>query len=768
MAAVAEAEPDPNPPAFPGLDLGVLRSLSFATGAEAVKYLKAQATSHGFELSQRDSSASDRVRLLCHRSNYGRGKKTTKTDCPVYVLLHRRDNAYSVAIPDEICHNHPLETFPAANVPENVANSVRHLLTIGVTNLQIIQFIEKETGFTLSRYDVDAFREPALAHAMLGETDSLLANLAPTDTVFIMTQDFQGEERRAGILIITESEMRNLQRFGDVIWLDGTTLKNDLGWTTWPITLCDDRKELASGGVFLTAFENKDAFVWLLRTLEPLVQPVLRTFFSDEDSALCPAIEEFQQTDRPDVAHRICRWHKRKNFQKQVVQARVPPETRDEALRLFDAICSYPAAAEVEEAVAKIRLLVPSISEYLDAEIVERLPLFTEAFRNGVLTLGYEATTLSESANHLIRRVLRPAILTLQDIRAGVTQAYSIKALGTAHTVRHEFQSESRFEATFKVKLQKPILRWIDQICAEADLCTVHFLREAEGCGFYEVAVEGRRSYLVKVDRGEAACECDQLAATGMPCPHLVALYQEAEGGAFPVGLIARRWIPDVADVVIPALPHLSLPEVDLALQVFSDALTDEDDGDFDSDEEYDDEDEDQDEGGLPEGEEPEGEEPAPPDQPPRRATAGQSRRYQALASLGKQIATKAAETEEMFTRAEATLKGLLHSCTETVDGEIRDARGRPRGRPRKNGHSRPETSHAAPRQCPLCDSIAHAFERCVHYPIFEEERRRYPGSTDGRHCSLCNYGGHRKDGCPVMRLARARIDEVRVTRRRH
>jgi hypothetical protein len=649
----------------------------------------------------------------------------------------------------------------AHNIPESVGNSVRDLITIGVTNVQIIQFIQKQTGCLLSRYDIDAFRHPAIAHALLGETESLLNNLKPEDNVFIFTQTFQGEERRAAILIVTASERQNLSRFGDVIWLDGTTIKNDLGWTTWPITLCDDRKELASGGVFFTAFENTESFAWFLQTLEGLVRDSLRTLFSDEDSALGPAIVQFQSALRPDVAHRICLFHKRRNFVKHVNQARVPAETQDEALRLFDALCKYSSTAEVETAIEKIRLLIPSMSDYLDTEIFERIGLFTEAFRHGARTLGYVATALSESANHMIRNSLRAGVLTLQEIRAGISQAYALKALGTIRTIAHEFQQPSFLEVTYGLKLHRPILRWIDDIMMDAGQCQVELARTEAATRFYVATIEGRRPYHIRLEGDTVTCECDQTAAIGMPCAHIVALYQAGGNGAFPVALIAQRWVPNFEDITFPDLPLISLPEEDHVLRVVSDSLTD-DEADFDSDDEYDD-------GGMEEEEPGAEDQAAPPtdDGPRRRMISGQSWRYKTVVGLGKQIAQKAAESEELFLRIEVSLRDLLNSCTEAFEGQVRDVRGRPRGRPRKRGHSQPDNSHVAPRKCPLCNSISHDLARCVHYRLFQEEREHYQGTTEGRHCSLCQYGGHRKDNCPVMRMARERVAEERMTRRR-
>jgi hypothetical protein len=77
---------------------------------------------------------------------------------------------------------------------------------------------------------VGAFSRPTIAQALLGETDNLLASLGEQDNTYICVADFQVLESWAAILIIIESERRNLDRFGDIIWLDGTTFKKNIVW----------------------------------------------------------------------------------------------------------------------------------------------------------------------------------------------------------------------------------------------------------------------------------------------------------------------------------------------------------------------------------------------------------------------------------------------------------------------------------------------------------------------------------------------------------
>jgi hypothetical protein len=165
---------------------------------------------------------------------------------------------------------------------------------------------------------------------------------------------------------------------------------------------------------------------------------------------------------------------------------------------LFDVVCRDPAEAEVEEAIAKIRLLIPTIAESLSREVCSRLDLFTEAFRAGARTLSYSTTGLSESANSLIRRILPAALLSLVDIRKGITKAYQLKALGDDRTVLHAFQPRRAQLAWLQgMKLEKPIIRWIEEISKAAKRCTITVadipVADDVDVQFFEACVEGHR-----------------------------------------------------------------------------------------------------------------------------------------------------------------------------------------------------------------------------------------------------------------------------------
>jgi prephenate dehydrogenase len=129
------------------------------------------------------------------------------------------------------------------------------------------------------------------------------------------------------------------------------------------------------------------------------------------------------------VAHRVCVCHKQTNFTKHVNAARATAATRNEAIGLFREICYAKEHEQVRAAIEKIRHLLPLMSDYLDREITEKLPLFSETFRGDAFTLGFGATSIAESAHSMIKRYCPPRVSILCQIRESYTRAYRVKAL---------------------------------------------------------------------------------------------------------------------------------------------------------------------------------------------------------------------------------------------------------------------------------------------------------------------------------------------------
>jgi hypothetical protein len=220
----------------------------------------------------------------------------------------------------------------------------------------------------------------------------------------VLEMPMDGESSSTAILTPTGQEETDLKRFGGVIFLDDTAIKNPMGWTTCPITLVNDERELSSGGLMFTAFERDEVFEWLMELLDRVLGATLQTIFADEDSSIVLAMNSFRGVSRPDIAHRVCLFDTKQNFTRRLNASPATGPTREVALHLFDELCYSKRERDVMDAYNRIRQPVPGVTGYLDAEVMNVLPQFTRAFRGDTFTLGFHSTSPAESANNMLKR----------------------------------------------------------------------------------------------------------------------------------------------------------------------------------------------------------------------------------------------------------------------------------------------------------------------------------------------------------------------------
>jgi hypothetical protein len=631
---------------------------------------------------------------------------------------------------------------------------VRELLRAGLQPDGVISFILARTGEIVSRLDLMDLVEPGLEQALGTETDTLIEHMMAADAngqfdIFLV--DGANESLRAAVATFTEEEMKNLERFGDVVFLDGTSIRNRLGWTCYPITLIGDRKELVSGGLLFAAYEREEMFTWFLHILMGRLNGKLQTLFTDEDSALMLAISLFQE-EFPEVAHRISIWHKRRNVLRHV-SALCQPSVRDRIMTLFDQCCYSHSQTEVINAIDLMTTLAPNFIPYIDREIRPQLALFTEAYRGNAFTLGYHSTSPAESVNKLLKKWLPPRVQSLVDIRVQFTKAFAVKTAATDRAIAHEFRWGHFLQTDFGVRLQKPIARRIDELVEMAKLWKTRQI----GHNVFEATTERGSRWQLEHSEVESeerpvkfVCQCNENSATGLPCSHLIALFRDhgLVQPSFPIQSIAPRWIPNFEGFNIRDVEGLTIGEHDQYLKSAHEELLKSDDDSAQGWENGTDEGFPDDGADLPTG---------PTVETP--LSKGDRQNYNKILFIGKQIAGKISRNGSQFTRVYSEMNQVLSSLMNEQDGEMRDAAGVGPGRTPKHGNSEPEKDRVV---CILCGK-AHTFRRCRWHFLLEEESAAYGGAKDGkRHCSICRCSDHTAAQCPVIEPARQRVERAR------
>jgi hypothetical protein len=166
--------------------------------------------------------------------------------------------------------------------------------------------MQERTGRFLSRQELSSLFEGESVDVMGTEAAHLIAHVEAEGGMCSLCESPDGDDfLRAAVFTVSPIEAANLNRFGDVLFLDGTALRNAMGWTTVPVTHVGDSKEILSGELLFTAFEREEIDIWFLQTLHGILIDHLRTIFTDDDSALFPAIVHLR-VEHPGIAHRLC------------------------------------------------------------------------------------------------------------------------------------------------------------------------------------------------------------------------------------------------------------------------------------------------------------------------------------------------------------------------------------------------------------------------------------------------------------------------------
>jgi hypothetical protein len=193
--------------------------------------------------------------------------------------------------------------------------------------------------------------------------------------------------------------------------------------------LVNGSNQITSGGLLFTAFETKEVFDWLLKIIADILVGTLRTIFTDEESALVTSADR-RTGIRPEILHRLCTFHKCRDFQKKVLCSFRDPAIQAEPFSLFQTIIYSKRRSSVDQALRQLKALLPTLVEYIEVEIEALLPKLAEAFHRVAFTLGSRTIAVSESCNRILKS--RPLLPTFVGIRNAHTRNHTMKAAAQA------------------------------------------------------------------------------------------------------------------------------------------------------------------------------------------------------------------------------------------------------------------------------------------------------------------------------------------------
>jgi predicted DNA-binding protein len=788
-----DVQPEPFSPEF-------MVSLRFNTAQEALDMLSGCAERMGFKLRRRDVLSSSYIRCYCSLGDRSKGEhKSKKTGCPFKFGLSARSEGDGIAyFVKKAClnHNHELQRRTIVSLEDEAKQTVASMKKLGFRPWQICGFVAERYHVNITSFDVHRVGVNLEPELFAQETDALEHAMGQNGRCEFFTIPGGTTEVRVGVFTQTPEEAENLQRYGDVIFLDGTDITTSLRWDAFPITVVDANRQIRCGGLFQLGLQTTEVFSWVLHLILSCVGDLWNVLFTDEDSALMSAVPPFCQETHHELFHYICVWHKYNNIVKHIRSAHLPKEATEELIKLASIICHSRDEEEVREALERMIERAPDLRFYLTNNVAERLPQFADCFKGAVFTLGMRSPGVSESGNHMIKSRLPNRMLTAVEFRETFTSIYRQKIAFQVTSLGPLMSPLVRqLRDQFGIVLACRTAALVDRIQARALRHEFEYEWRSEG---EIICKDGKRVFAMKPD----ACQCGDTVSLGLPCCHLVRLHQLLSE-SFPAFLINPRWF--LHPLPGPPPPSLHIEVITLREWIdkwfplsasSSDDETDDagsssasSDSDYVPQDDSEGEEEEEaesssivshvrdhprsctfshdvpeprelsggefplpltsdDEDDLPR-EQCEGSVSSPPPPPPESSDRSRARpesdddepspptrsqRYQRILNFGKELARICAVNEAVFPIIEEKLDKWAHRLA--VDGFGTTSPEIDSATAPRRGRPR-RTGHsepdaAPPRGCPLCGK-RHPLSSCLHRGILDEIIRDHPGAKHVR-----------------------------------
>lgn len=417
-----------------------LQDLKFPTQQELIDALQYHANSEGFRLSIRKRE-NDRAKLLCYlHCHYGK-KEELNTDCQFYINIRRHQliNApeYWGVATCNLTHNHITDPFLFVHkiLPDNTKDLIIAMMNNGVDNMRIAKIISEIDGTFLSSSQItNLYKEEKRIKkkTRIAESEELREYVESLGGLFLSDdtiQEGRNEIKRKIVATFTTEELESLQKFGDFLSIDPTYCSMTSFWTIIPLTVIGAEREIRSAGLVFSSSGRSEMWRWILKILLEILPSKnnLKTLCSDDDVGLdgcfteTTNIEDKTETDFKILElHRvICFWHKTENFNKYITTLQLPQDkenkykyyfklmgmTRDETL--FDYCHRHLEKNE------KIRI-------YLAENVDPKINMIAKCKIN-YFTCGYNTSSISESMNSRLKRLVHKKPLTLKEIREQMT-----------------------------------------------------------------------------------------------------------------------------------------------------------------------------------------------------------------------------------------------------------------------------------------------------------------------------------------------------------
>ena len=292
-----------------------LDDLKAGSAEMLIDVLNSHANSEGFKLVRRRSISEGRTTLMCYLHTDKRKIEGLNTDCPFRIgisLCRRGENGpfWHVTESRSLEHNHQLDSlvFAHCHLPKETKDLAEALYRHEVTVSVILDIIREQTGTSITKEQLRQVCKWRSKGDDRLESQDLIDYMEKSGGKAYILEDRneEGDITRHAVATFSQSEMKALSEFGDMVVIDPTFTSLSSNWNLIPMTVVGRNREILSAGLVLCASVNSVVFQWILEMVCDRLpcKNAIKTLCSDDDVALESAFFHYEGQSG-DIAQRV-------------------------------------------------------------------------------------------------------------------------------------------------------------------------------------------------------------------------------------------------------------------------------------------------------------------------------------------------------------------------------------------------------------------------------------------------------------------------------
>ena len=216
----------------------------FKDGKEIQKILKREATKIGFDIYSRNNILDPHPVFYCSFGGRKNNRSSNKSNCPFYLRFtprnpHNFEEGFVFSKGHLNHEGHILEPslFVHHHLDENQKDTIRSLHISGCPNVAIQNYIISQGGPFLSSFNIDRILYKSKIDNFSDQTQSLMEYIESKNGQSY-TYDIENnhEIQRIAVFTLSVDEIKNIEQYFDVVFIDPTFICLQNNWNLIPIT----------------------------------------------------------------------------------------------------------------------------------------------------------------------------------------------------------------------------------------------------------------------------------------------------------------------------------------------------------------------------------------------------------------------------------------------------------------------------------------------------------------------------------------------------